>query len=673
MKQSIRQLFLCVFAGAACVHLPAENGTSEKEVKVGGWCIRYDAQGKGVDIRKGTKSICEDLYASYRLSGKDITSRSYARCAVSTEKIRDSFGKGYRYQVTYTDAEYPTLVHSFYLYPEHDYLLTECTLESKEVIASNHVAPVNMDKVPGILNQGENNRALFVPFDNDKWIRYQSHPLTFDRLTSYEVTAVFNNDDRHALVVGSVEHDIWKTAVSIGKGTLYNIGSLSCYGGVADEQTRDSKPHGAVDGTRIKSPKVFVGYFADWRVGLETYAQANAVVAPPRKWEGAVPFGWNSWGALQFDLTYPKAVEVSDFFMQHIQNNAFKNPDGIVYIGLDSGWNSFKEEDLQAFVDRCKANGQKAGTYWTPFTDWGRNPEATFDSDPKYKFKDVYLYANGKPQELDGAYALDPTHPAVEASMKKMSERFRRLGFEYVKMDFMTHGAMEADKWYRPEIHTGIQGYNYGMQLLESYFNDMYLNLSISPVFPAHYAQSRRIACDAWNKIKDTEYTLNALSYGWWQDKVYRYNDADHIVLRDATEGENRARVTSGVITGVYIAGDDFSAGGKEEDKAKARKFLTNARVNALATGVAFRPVNGNGAQSENEFVRIDSRGNAQLAVFNYSENELRTTVSLDRIGLNPFKEYKTTELWSGKETRAKGTMSVVVPAKDVLVFEIIR
>ena len=104
---------------------------------------------------------------------------------------------------------------------------------------------------------------------------------------------------------------------------------------------------------------------------------------------------------------------------------------------------------------------------------------------------------------------FDPTHPAIEAMMKRTSELFHRAGFEYVKMDFMTHGAMEADKWYNPEIQTGIQGYNYGMQLLDKYFGDMYINLSISPVFPAHYAQSRRIACDAWNKMKDTEYTLN--------------------------------------------------------------------------------------------------------------------------------------------------------------------
>lgn len=143
------------------------------------------------------------------------------------------------------------------------------------------------------------------------------------------------------------------------------------------------------------------------------------------------------------------------------------------------------------------------------------------DAAPEYKYKDIYLYANGKPQELDGAYAVDPTHPAVEAMMKKTSGLFHRAGFEYVKMDFMTHGAMEADRWYNPEIKTGIQGYNYGMKLLNQYFGDMYINLSISPVFPAQYAQSRRIACDAWNQIKDTEYTLNALHTAGGQKYIY--------------------------------------------------------------------------------------------------------------------------------------------------------
>jgi alpha-galactosidase len=669
-KFMFKALIVCalVIAGSVCAE--CESG---KEINVGPWSLSYDAGTNSIDIHKDTVLIYDNVYAVYKLSDKTIYSRDYSKPEITKEPLLDVFGEGFLYKVVYEANDLPKLTQFFYVYPDKDYILTDFTLEDKTEIASNYMAPVNVDRMPQVLAENGSSRALFIPFDNDKWIRYQSHPLDFNSLTSYEVIAVFNNENRNALVIGSVEHDNWKTAITIGKDNIYNIGSLVCYGGVADELTRDLKPHGALKGNKIKSPKVFLGYFEDWRKGLEDYADANAVIAPPRTWGKAVPFGWNSWGVLQFALTYPKAMEVTDYFKDKLQNNHFVNPDHTLYIGLDSGWNSFTEEDLKSFADRCKANGQIAGIYWTPFTDWGKNPEREIREAPEYKYKDVYLYANGKPQELDGAYAVDPTHPAIEAMMKSVSDLFRRTGFEYVKMDFMTHGAMEADKWYNPSIETGIQGYNYGMQLLNKYFGDMYLNLSISPIFPAHYAQSRRIACDAWNKIKDTEYTLNATSYGWWLDRVYQYNDADHIVLRGATEGENRARITSAVITGIYITGDDYSQGGSKEGKERSEKFLTKAEVNEVATGEAFRPIEGNGQNSENIFVRFDKEGICYLAVFNYSDSEQSLAISMNRIGLDENVFYTVRELWRGTTGTVQKTLDIKVPEKDVMLFKIKR
>ena len=509
-------MFLCMFLLLAAVQFSGCSRSTSECLKVKDWEIIYNSRSGGVDIYKNSLPLCGSVYSSFKYQEKLIKSCDYPNHRISSRKYEDEFGKGYIYQVVCTDSVLPMLVQTFYIYPDYDYVLTDFTIEDDQELSSNYMAPLIIDSLAnGSFLWNADSRVLKVPFDNDKWGRYRSVPLPFEQLTSYEVTALFNNEERNGIIVGSVEHDTWKTAVSIGKSSLYNMGSLCCYGGVADEQTRDSKPHGSLVGRRLKSPKVFIGYFSDWRDGLEAYANANATITPPRKWEGAVPFGWNSWGVLKFDLTYQKAVEVSEYIKDHLQNRSFVSPAGTVYVGLDSGWNSFTEQQLASFVKICKDNGQKAGVYWTPFTDWGRNPEKVFEDCPEYKYKDVYLYANGAPQELDGAYALDPTHPAVEAAMKNKSDLFRRVGFEYVKMDFMTHGAMEADQWHCDTIRTGIQGYNYGMKLLNKYFGDMYINLSISPVFPSQYAQSRRIACDAWNKIKDTEYTMNAVSYGW--------------------------------------------------------------------------------------------------------------------------------------------------------------
>jgi alpha-galactosidase len=160
---------------------------------------------------------------------------------------------------------------------------------------------------------------------------------------------------------------------------------------------------------------------------------------------------------------------------------------------------------------------------------------------------------------------------------------------------------------------------------------------------------------------------MNALSWGWWIDRVYDFNDADHVVLRDATEGENRARVTSSVITGLFITGDDFSKDGDADAKRRALSMLTNPDINTIANGRSFRPLNGDDDRSENIFIRHEENGDIYLAVFNYGENPLTMALPTDRMELDPRASYDITELWSQQKQQAQQQFRL--PGKDAMVF----
>ncbi len=64
---------------------------------------------------------------------------------------------------------------------------------------------------------------------------------------------------------------------------------------------------------------------------------------------------------------------------------------------------------------------------------------------------------------------------------------FTSQGYDYLKMDFLSHAAMEGVH-YDTNVTTGIQAYNKGMQMIVAANNaalhPMYLNESIAPDFP---------------------------------------------------------------------------------------------------------------------------------------------------------------------------------------------
>src|SRR5208337_1102009 len=113
-------------------------------------------------------------------------------------------------------------------------------------VASNYMSPLTSDTSSDCLTAGD-DRALFVPFDNDMWIRYDAVPFG-GTVTSYEVSALYDNASREGMVIGSVEHDVWKTGI-VSTTSSNAITGLEVYGGITSTNiTHDVLPHGKVSG-----------------------------------------------------------------------------------------------------------------------------------------------------------------------------------------------------------------------------------------------------------------------------------------------------------------------------------------------------------------------------------------------------------------------------------------
>lgn len=642
-----------------------------KHFKYSKWEVDINSKNGKADIFYNNTAMILQSQISFKESGTQYFSENLVFDTIIESGLSDIFGSGKMLKVIAKTADQNILVtRNIYLYDNKDYILTDFTLESGGEISSNYMAPIYSNASSEFLPSSE-NQTLTVPFDNDKWVRYQSMNFGIP-LSSYEVSAFFNKGTREGLIIGSIEHDVWKSGIRATTLEGNTLSRLEAFGGVTSYETRDVLPHGSLKGTFIKSPKMMLGYFVDWRRGMETFADINELVAPKLPWSKGKVFGWNSWGAIQTNLSYTNATEVSIFFSDYLQNNNFSN-DSTVYIGLDSYWDNITYSNLVKFVKECKTRGQNAGIYWTPFVDWAKDPNRLVEGTNDVHYRDIYLYANGKPQEIAGAWAIDPTHPATKKRADLYLNRFITQGFTFLKLDFMTHGSLESDSHYDPNVYTGIQAYNQGLKYIADYLNGrMFINFSISPLFPTQYANGRRIACDAYASISNTEYTLNSLTYGWWLDHLYSYNDADNVVLNGVSLGENRARVTSSVITGIFIAGDDFSSSGYSTAKTRATTYLTNAEVNRVAKITkAFYPVEAANGNVASDMFMQQVADTVYVAVFNYSTTNVTKTIQMDRIGLKSGTSYIVHELWGNTKSIKTDSWIESIPKRDVKFLKI--
>ena len=607
-----------------------------------------------------------------------MSSLDYSASSIQKEAVSDERGTGTKLTATLTGENLPVLKQIFTFYDNVKYFFVSAEISAQNgETATNYIAPlVVKDKK---LQNGNPKWTNFleVPFDNDSWAKFETTNLCQSGL-SHEVGAFFTPDAEDGLVIGSVTHDTWKSAVKY-TNKLSSVEELYVYSGANTELTRDQSPHGTVSGKTVSSAVFFVGFYENWKDGMTEYAKMNTTFTAKRKTvNSSNPIGWNSWGSIQSDINYSSAVATSDYIRNNLQDT-WQDEDNVVYVNIDSFWDNMTDEELRIFVEHCEANGQVAGIYSSPFVMWwdeeGMKNNCVPGTDITYneirlKKADGTYYEN----DIDGCFPLDVTHPATLIHFKTQLTRLMNLGFKYIKLDFLVHGSLEGD-YYRDDIETGIEAYNYAMnEVCNIVGDDVFINLSMAPIFPYNYANGRRLCCDTYYGIGETEYMLNSLTYGFWQSELYDWIDPDHIVIWSregkATAAEARSRVISGVITGgSFLAGDNFvnPAGDSEEAFSRYKKLLGNEKlIEVLKFGEPFEAQLTSKCEYAADVFTLEKDGKTYVAVLNYSKLPTVKTVKLDT-------DASTAEnLITDENIKIRnGSFTLTLGARDSAIFEV--
>jgi hypothetical protein len=113
---------------------------------------------------------------------------------------------------------------------------------------------------------------------------------------------------------------------------------------------------------------------------------------------------------------------------------------------------------------------------------------------------------------------------------------------------------------------------------------------------------------------------------------------------------EARSRMNASVIAGTVLLDSDDLMDPRAQQRAK--ELLTNPNIlNVAKAGRSFRPVEGDaGAHAAQVFTRSEPDGSMLVAAFNFSRDTgVRLNIGLSRLGLDAARDYRMTDLWSGK------------------------
>ena len=656
-----------------------------------------------------------------------LLTTSLAQHPYSTEAIHDSLGAGLRINIRHMDAGHTlSLLQRITLYADRHWILTDIAASSttgQPIVETRNICPLAiLPSQQGRLSiPGNIPRILDEPFDNDDWVGMTERHWPDAAGISYEFSALYDNAAFNGLVLGSLTHDCWKTGIVYHtSATRGQIDSLVVYGGAATpdvpslpsayggrDGTHDHLPHGTLTGATVLSPLIFLCGGTDIRSAFTDYGRANALVNGSLEWKGNAPVYWNSFGVegvLGYEkvMMPPGVAKISDY-LHSLDNFSRWSPP---VLSVDSYDQSIYTTDLLASLSKyAKKNGQQMGFYFGPFVvwTWKNSIDQTKLPGTSTSLGEAVLKdESGKPiayKDGDwGAYPIDPTHPATREYIITQLQKAKAIHATFLKIDFLTAGALESSTHSAPGIRTGMQAYNYGMRMVKHLIDsilgpNIFITEAISPMFPHQYAHTRFISTDVYSHLRDdqkgfpswgsTESSLATGAHlGWVQGTLWPFTNLDVSIMQhfqknpDLSEQEIRVRLYAMMVMGSILGdGSDFR---QPLAAQRGRKYLNDPGLCAFfSRPQAFLPLKySDGDSFDQQMAFYLKEKDTLLGLFNFNTHEtFQCRYSLDSLGLKKGK-YILKEFLTGTTLAAvdagQDFFSLTVPPGDAIMAKVI-
>lgn len=650
-----------------------------------------------------------------------ITSADLKRHRLTTDEINDPLGKGICINLVHEDDSKPIrLTQYITIYETQPFILLSVEAEGK-MVETRNISPVAVlpSQQGRCFTPGEQPLFVDYPFDNDNWVDVAARtwPANDKSINgiSYELASVYDAGTKNGFVLGSLVHDFWKTGVGYHTGiTANHIDSLIVYGGVATKDanndkggTHDYVKHGTQLGKSVFSPLIYLSASADMRNDLKGFGNTVKKISGSREWKQSAPFYWNSFG-VENVLGHEKVMmpadvaKVSDFIHSMDHFNSTTQP----VISIDSYDQGIYTTAVLKSVSRYgKKKGQQMGFYFIPFALWtwksGINDAKLTGTD--HPLRDVILrdekhdYIPYKDGDW-GAFPLDPTHPYTRDYIIGQLNKAKAIDARFIKIDFLSAGALESATRYNPAIRSGIQAYDYGMKMLKQLTDsilgpDVFITQAISPLFPHQYAHTRFLSTDVYSHLRNsqpgfphygsTASSMISASYFWWVwGTLWPYTNMDVVVMNnfqkqpDLSEQEVKVRLLSMMALGsIFGDGTDYR---NKTAAERARKFLNNAAVcDVFSNPKAFTPFRFPAGDGQSQQLSFYLPGDTILvAAFNFDIDK-QFTETFPRSELKwKDQAYSLQDILTGWEIgrieKGQSAFNLTVDVKDAVMVKLV-